>query len=56
MGVSFAQAEALMLAEHGPSRRLEELLNYITENIAPIRFDKAMSLVEWVRARAARSG
>ncbi|WP_446213433.1 DUF4304 domain-containing protein [Micromonospora sp. IBSANI012] len=55
-GVFFARAEALMLAENGPSPRLEELLSYATANVIPAQHDNAVRFAEWVRTRAACSG
>lgn len=53
--VFFARAEALLLAESGPSPRLEELLNYATANAMSRQHDNAVRFAEWVRARATRA-
>lgn len=54
-GVFFARAEALLLAENGPSARLDELLDYATATATPAQRDNDARFAEWVRTRAARA-
>jgi hypothetical protein len=54
--VFFARAEALLIAEDGPSARLDELLHRATTNAIPTQKANAAKFAAWVRARAARSG
>jgi Domain of unknown function (DUF4304) len=54
--VFFAQAEAVLIAEDGPSARLDELLDRATANAIPAQQENAAKFAAWVRARAARSG
>lgn len=53
--VFFARAEAVLIADHGPSARLEELLDRATTNAIPAQQANAAKFAAWVRARAARS-
>lgn len=52
----FAQAEALLIAEDGPSARLDELLDRAATSTTPAQQAKAAKFGTWVRARAARRG
>jgi Domain of unknown function (DUF4304) len=54
--VFFARAEAVLIAENGPSARLDELLGRATTNAIPAQQANAAKFAAWVRARAARSG
>lgn len=54
--VFFARAEAVLIAEDGPSARLDELLDRATANAIPAQQENAAKFAAWVRARAARSG
>jgi hypothetical protein len=52
--VFFAQAEALLIAEDGPSARLDELLDYATANALPAQEANAEEFAAWIRSRAGR--
>jgi hypothetical protein len=54
--VFFAQAEAVLIAEDGPSARLDELLDRATTNANPAQQANAAKFAAWARARAAQSG
>jgi hypothetical protein len=54
--VLFAQAEAALIAEDGPSSRLDELLDRATTNANPALQANAAKFAAWARARATRSG
>lgn len=54
--VFFARAEALLIAEDGPSPRMEELLEYATSNAIPAQKENAATFAAWVRARATGPG
>jgi len=51
-----ARAEAVLIADDGPSARLEELLDRATTKAIPAQQANAVKFAAWVRARAARSG
>ncbi|MEU4088709.1 DUF4304 domain-containing protein [Streptomyces aureus] len=51
--VFFARAEALLIAEDGPSTRLDELLDRATTNAIPAQKANAEKFAAWVRSRAA---
>ncbi|MGW1067600.1 DUF4304 domain-containing protein [Streptomyces aureus] len=51
--VFFARAEALLIAEDGPSTRLDELLDHATTNAMPAQKANAEKFAAWVRSRAA---
>jgi hypothetical protein len=53
--VFFARAEAVLIAEGGPSARLDELLERATANAIPAQQANAARFAAWVRARAAQS-
>jgi hypothetical protein len=53
-GVFFARAEALLIAENGPSPCLEELLNRASAGAMPSQSENAAMFAQWVRARAAK--
>jgi len=53
--VFFARAEALLLAENGPSARLDELLDSATATATPAQRGNVARFAEWVRTRAARA-
>jgi len=55
-GVLFALAEAALIAEDGPSARLDELLDRATTNANPDQQSNAAKFAAWARARAARPG
>ena len=50
--VFFARAEALLIADDGPSARLEELLDRATAKAIPAQQANAAKFAAWVRARA----
>jgi hypothetical protein len=54
--VFFARAEAVLIADDGPSTRLEELLDRATTKALPAQQANAAKFAAWVRARAERSG
>lgn len=54
--VFFARAEAVLIAEYGPSAWLDKLLDRATANAVPAQQENAAKFAGWVRARAARSG
>jgi hypothetical protein len=54
--VLLAQAEAVLIADDGPSARLGELLDRATTKALPAQQANAAKFVAWVRARAERSG
>ena len=54
--VLFAQAEAALIAEDGPSARLDELLDRATTNANPAQQANTAKFAAWARARAARPG
>ena len=54
--VPFARAEAVLIADDGPSARLDDLLDRATTNATPAQQANAAKFAAWVRARAARSG
>jgi hypothetical protein len=54
--VPFARAGAVLIAEDGPSARLDELPDRATTNATPAQQADAAKFAAWVRARAARSG
>ena len=49
--VFFARAEAVLIAEDGPSARLDELLERATANAIPAQQANAATFAAWVRAR-----
>ncbi|MFF8478606.1 DUF4304 domain-containing protein [Streptomyces sp. NPDC015414] len=51
----FARAEALLVAEDGPSAWLEELLDRATTNAIPAQKANAEKFAAWVRSRAAQA-
>jgi hypothetical protein len=53
--VLFAQAEAVLIAEDGPSARLDELLDRVTTNATAAQQANAAKFAAWVRAHAKRS-
>ncbi|MFJ6846470.1 DUF4304 domain-containing protein [Streptomyces griseoluteus] len=53
--VFFARAEALLIAEGGPSARLDELLDHATTNAIPVQKANAEKFAAWVRSRAAEA-
>lgn len=52
----FARAEAALIAEDGPSARLDELLHHATTNANPAQQANAAKFAAWARARATQSG
>jgi hypothetical protein len=56
LDVFFARAEALLIAEDGPSAHLDELLDRATTNAIPAQQANAARFAAWVRARAASAG
>ena len=54
--VLLAQAEAVLIADDGPSARLGELLDRATTKALPAQQANAAKFVAWARARAGRSG
>jgi len=54
--VLFAQAEAALIAEDGPSARLDELLDRATTHANPAQQANTAKFAAWARARAARPG
>jgi hypothetical protein len=54
--VFFALAEAALIADDGPSRRLEKWLDYVRANSLLAQQDSSANFASWVRARARRSG
>jgi len=56
LAVSLARAEALLIAENGPSPLLEELSDEASARGMPSQQENAANFAQWVRARAARSG
>jgi hypothetical protein len=54
--VHFARAEAVLIAEDGPSARLDQLLDLATTNATPAQQANAAKFAAWARARATRSG
>jgi hypothetical protein len=45
--VFFAQAEAVLIAEDGPSARLDELLHHATTNANPAQHANAAKFAAW---------
>ncbi|GAA0591250.1 hypothetical protein GCM10010174_02920 [Kutzneria viridogrisea] len=50
----FARAEALLLAELGPSLQLDQALTTATQNTAPTHQNQDRAFADWVRARTTR--
>ena len=51
----FARAEAVLIAEDGPSPRLDDLLDQATSQTMPAQQTNAAKFARWVQARAATS-
>ena len=51
--VLFADAQALLLSDRGPSAELDEQLAYGLEHVTDTQREDALEFEAWVRARAA---
>jgi hypothetical protein len=52
---SSSTAEALLIAEDGPSARLDELVDHATANAVPAQKANAERFAAWSRFRAGRA-